>query len=693
MRKRLFGLALLGVLGLAAVVRFVGPWHEVFGGDGVNFLETDAWEHVRLVESQARNFPHAITFDPYASPSGRVVAVAPLFDAVVATAVVLTGGRHAPAEHVARVAAVAPAVLGVLAVLVVALLGATLFGRRAGWLAGAVAAVAPGPFLERTLLGYVDHHALEALLSLATLAAFAWALRPGARLRRAGLVGLLLGLYLLTWSSGTYLVAILGAWLVVGAWVGGAKDAARVTAVAAAVALVLVPSLQDRHLDRYGTQVAALAALLATSLLVARLADRRRLLFAVLGALALVAALGLATVGRDVARQLVIDLARFRASARRMDVVEARPLFLLDGTWRWSAPWTLFGPTFFLGLAGLAAAAVEIRRSRRLEPLLVVVFVAVGYAATFGQNRFGYYLVPGAAVLIGGLAARAAWRTFAVVALLALAPSVGPAFAAAASRRGMPRPWADAMASLRATTPEPFDDPDFYFARYDERAPVARNTVMNWWDQGYWVVQAAHRVPVSDPTQDGAGTAASFYLETDEARAMGALKAVRARHVLVDWELPFRPSRPGELGGRFQALLDWAGLPAARAYELCFARRGGTGPWEPIWIFREAYYRSMAYRLMVLGGRAVEPVNHTWVVGLARRRDADGKDFCEVTSAHVHASAEAARAAAGPGLEVVGLTPLEPAFPTPALEGLREVGAFKQGGQGPPLVRVFEVAP
>ena len=27
---------------------------------------------------------------------------------------------------------------------------------------------------------------------------------------------------------------------------------------------------------------------------------------------------------------------------------------------------------------------------------------------------------------------------------------------------------------------------------------------MNWWDQGYWIMQTARRVPVTNPTQSGA---------------------------------------------------------------------------------------------------------------------------------------------------------------------------------------------
>ena len=77
--------------------------------------------------------------------------------------------------------------------------------------------------------------------------------------------------------------------------------------------------------------------------------------------------------------------------------------------------------------------------------------------------------------------------------------------------------------------------------------------------------------------------------------------------MIVDFELPFRERGRGALAGRFQNLADWAGIPTSRYYSLCFSRASEAEPWQPIWIFREPYYQTMAYRLMVLGGAAAAP--------------------------------------------------------------------------------------
>ena len=104
------------ILAIAATLRLWAPWDDVLGSTRVNFLETDAWYHVRLAENQVRNFPHRVTVDPYASPNGQYVAVAPLFDVLVSTMVVMTQGTGASTQYIERVAALAPAVMGVLAV-------------------------------------------------------------------------------------------------------------------------------------------------------------------------------------------------------------------------------------------------------------------------------------------------------------------------------------------------------------------------------------------------------------------------------------------------------------------------------------------------------------------------------------------------------------------------------------------------
>ena len=711
---------LVAILAIAAGLRVWAPWDDVLGtpsgtGGRINFLETDAWYHVRLAESQVRNFPHRVTTDPYAAPDGQYVAVAPLLDASIATFAFITGGRHASTEYIERVAAFAPAITGVLAVLAVWALATVAFDRRAGLIAGLLAAVLPGHFLDRTLIGFVDHHALEVLLSFTTLASIAYGTAIAA--------GVSLGLYLLAWASGAYFVFILAVWIVLVALLVPERRemAARFSVIMTLIAAGLVLAFQDPGLYRYNTQVAALGGLLLASLAIQYFASHvvKALGILAMASIVIVAVLWVAMPG--LVSQVLTDLNRFRPDPTRMAVLEARPLFMYSGNWDWIQPWTFFRSGFYLGLVAVIGLAMSAWRSRRADHLLILCFTVTNYVATLGQNRFGYYLVPATAVVIGWLSARILdWggvphaenpapkvrpaipfqRELAVMAVAGavIAPNLVPAALTTTRAGGLPKYWFDAMLWLRDNTPQPFGSADDYYGRYGAENPPAAFSVMNWWDQGYWIVQTAHRVPVSNPTQSAAPIAARFLTATTEDEALAQLAAQRSKYVVVDFELPFREGDQGSLQGRFQNLADWAALPTARFYSLCFSRRSDVDPWQPVWLFREPYYQSMAYRLMVLGGQAVAPVNNTWVVQTRERIDNSGRRFCEVVNRWQYPRAEDAKQSAaqrGAGFEAVGLTAWQPAFPSPAITGLRVAAEFRQPGQQAaesPMVRIFEVA-
>jgi dolichyl-diphosphooligosaccharide--protein glycosyltransferase len=706
---------LAATLIVAAGLRVWAPWDDVFGSTRVNFLETDAWYHVRLVQNQVVNYPHHVTVDPYAAPNGQYVAVAPLLDTIIATVVVITQGRDAPAEYIERAAALVPAIVGVLAVAAVWALATLAFDRRAGLIAGLLAAVLPGHFLDRTLIGFVDHHALEVLLSISTLAALVY--------RNGVIAGAFLGLYLLAWASGSYFIAILTIWIGLTALVANTEDATafgRVASVTAAVALAIVLVFQDPGLFRYGTQVAALAGYLIASLAVMLFARRAVLALAVAAGAGLIIVVGAALWTPALVQQVMTDLNRFRPNPTRMAVLEARPLFLYSGNWLWSQPWIFFRSGFYAGAVAVLALAASLWRSRRADHLLIVCFAVANYAATLGQNRFGYYLVPSAAVVCGWLAATILdWggvphagnpdpkvkrgiplqRELAVVAVagLIIAPNIVTAAITTTRAGGMPDAWFNAMQWLRQNTAEPFGSADYFLQRYEGDVRPASYSVMNWWDQGYWIIQTARRVPVANPTQGGAPAAAAFLTATDEGEAMSILEQHRARYVLVDWELPFRDGDGGALAGRFQNLADWAGIPTSRYYSLCFSRASEADPWQVTWLFNEAYYQTLAYRLMVAGGMAAMPANNTYVVETRQRVDVNGRQFCELVDRTQFATPDEARQSAarrGGNFKAVGLTPWQPAFPVEAIRGLREVAAFgeptQQAGETP-MVRIFEV--
>ncbi|MGQ0736699.1 MAG: STT3 domain-containing protein [Acidobacteriota bacterium] len=728
MRRELVLVAVIAVAALA--IRVYPAWDGVFRGDSVRFLETDAWYHVRLVENQVHNFPWRVSVDPYAAAGGQYVPIAPLYDTLTSAAVLLIRGRDAETEEVERIAAFVPPTLGMLAVIAVWTLGRLAFGGHGGLFAAALLAVLPGHFLDRTTLGFVDHHALEALLATTTLAALVYAVKAPSRWS-AAMAGASLGLYLLTWASGAFLLGILTAWLVT-VFVVAPHDtelaaSARATRNAALVALVLVLVFQDPAMHRYGSQVIGLIGLAALGLAMSRptpagrFAPSRAIVVVGIGTVLAGAVALLWWLHPTLLFEILTDVGRLAPDPARMGVLEARPLFLYSGEWSWLQPWQFFRSGFYVGVMGLAFLWWRVWRSRQASDALIGAFGVATLIATIGQNRFGYYWVPACATVGGWLLNQlvdwgqsvqrdaptlnrvARELLVAVAVAFTFGPCLAPATLLTPRVSSLADHWKATMDFLRTNTPAPFGSspssspsPDFYLARYRaEVLPRPRYTVMNWWDHGYWLIARARRVPVANPTQARASNAALFYAATDEGDARARLTTESAGYVLADWELPFRMTEDGRIMGRFQNVLDWAGAAHAAYYDVYYRHAGGA--WTPVWVFHQPYYESMAFRLVALGGQASVPDRATSVMTFAERTDATGRAFREVLTERLYATYEQAQLAAsimGGSAVVVGLDPWKAAFPVGAVPWLTLVYEARTPEQAPSdasWVKVFQV--
>lgn len=77
--------------------------------------------------------------------------------------------------------------------------------------------------------------------------------------------------------------------------------------------------------------------------------------------------------------------------------------------------------------------------------------------------------------------------------------------------------WLESLLWLKENTPDPFGDPDFYYKLFQPpvcgqpyQYPESSYGVMSWWSYGHWITRVAHRIPISNPFQQGASEAAKF---------------------------------------------------------------------------------------------------------------------------------------------------------------------------------------
>lgn len=711
LREDLGWLAL--IVGIALAMRLYALWDVVFMSTHVNLTETDAWYHLRATEHLVRNFPHHLQFDPYTD--GRVVPLPPLLDYVAAVVALIVGAGHPSSSTIATVAALMPPVLGVLTVVAVYAVARVAAGSVAGLLAAVLAATLPGHFLDRTLLGFGDHHALEALVSTLVLWAVARALtRSGATVSAGLWLAAALTAFRLTWTSSAMLVAVLAAWLIAHAALqswrrGGAGEVGKIVGIAVMIALPLALMFESLEPYQVHLHVAALAVLglVAAGIEVGHAGLARRWWTSrQLAALASAAAVFVIVVARlafpEIVSNALGELSRFSFTNPAQSVIEAKPLLMMNGDLSWQPVWAFFRSGFVLGLVAVAWLAVRWMRQGRASDLLLIVWTLAMYLATFGVNRFGYYLVPAVSIVGGALCASAIdagrragarWRVLAVVAVSAGAFGLNlvPTLASTERNLGTPAGWYPAYEWLRRQTDEPFGDPDYYDARYDVKAPVpSRWSVMVWWDYGYELLALSRRVPVSIPTGGGAVEAAKFFT-APEADALAVLDETRSRYVLLDELMPIR-SVDGTALGKFAPMPSIAGQPTSRYYD-AFVQRDAGGE-RTILLFFEGYYRSMAFHLGVAGGGAMAAADTAVVTWVIENRPGTGatRVVTSIERFPTYDAAVARLAQLGPGNHAIaGTDPSVSPVPLAPLQHLRRVfatpapGAFQQGA-----VQIFE---
>jgi len=786
-KRKLPPIAIVGIIlavlcGISLYIRIALPYDQVFVNDWIWFRETDAYYHIRNIETLANNFPRFNSFDPYMLyPGGGGGLARPFFDWLVA-GIVLLVSHGAPTLHTIEVVgAYMPAILGTLTLIPVYFIGKELFNRWVGVISAALVAILPGEFLHRSLLGFTDHHVAEILFSAVCILFLIMAIKR-AREREISfghllsrdwstitkplvytlLAGVFLGIYLLSWTGGLLFIFIIFAYLVIQFIVDHLRHKSSDylcivgTPLFLIAFLMLLPTLGKGSLDtiyRVSMPIAIVVPIVLS--IISRLMAGRALkpVYYPLTLLGL-AGIGLAVfhaINPSLFQSILGQFSIFTPAGAWLTILEMHPLTPMIA-------WVNFTTSFFISFISFAMLIYVVIKEKSADKTLFLVWSMIMLIAVLGQRRFGYYYAINAGLLTGyfswkmldiaGLSKllakskevvgavkkfkkrekktrekakpktfmqpRGVWVRVIVVGIIVFLLVFFPhprhnnlsyVKALVNVRLIMNEGWYGSLLWLRDNSPEPFDDPDFYYELYPPRAefeyPETAYGVMSWWDYGYFIMQISHRIPNANPGQSGAVKAAQFFTAQNESSANRLADELDSKYVMIDFEMLHWPNYTSDgqfigFTGKFHAMWEWADISQDEFYEIYY-QPTQDGKFEAVALFYPAFYNSTLVRLYNFDGKAVVPTE-SLVVSYAEEVSPEGISYKIITNGWSFPTYEEAEAYVASqeseNYRIVSANPLMTPVPLEELNSYELVyqseDTITWPGQPLPHVKIFE---
>lgn len=463
-------------------------------------------------------------------------------------------------------------------------------------------------------------------------------------------------------------------------------------------------------------------------------------------------------VNPSLLNSILDKISMFRPAPGRLTIAEVRGLSL-------SSAWEMFTTGFYLALISLVLIAYLVVKEGNATKTLLLVWSLIMLVATFGQNRFAYYFAVNVALLATYLPWRVLdlvglWKTSAgipkqqniksekverekervkltkkskrkqakvrrgarrtpitqhrgatyaysiiaivVVFFLVFYPNIGPAIDRVKANTGVDSDWHEALVWMRGNTPDPFNNPDFYYeipprppAGEAYQYPDSAYGVMSWWDYGYSITYIAHRIPNANPSQSGAPDAALFFTAQDEASGSQVLDRLGSKYVIIDYSM-------ASANWKFYAMVVWAGKNQSQFFDV-FYQSTQAGTLQPVILYYPEYYQSMCSRLYFFAGKEWVP-QQTLVVSWTEREltSTEGNTFKAkvVSDQKTFPTYDSAKAFvdANQNYRIVGTDPLVSPVPLEKLEHYKLIhqspGVFAtQQSENISYVEIFEYSP
>ncbi len=566
----------------------------------------------------------------------------------------------------------------------------------------------------------------------------------------AVIAGVCLGLYLLAWRGGVLLLAILVLYMVircVSDYRRGSSldDLVLIFPVAGAIALLMaapVIAAEPMTILYAMAMISVVVAPVVLRFLTAwgkRLGLSRWAFVGALGGFLALAFMALVLIF-PVLAQYVRDAIDFMVpTGAHLSIMEMHPLFFPSGVFSVTVAWNNFTTALGVFIIALVVILRSPRRARGNDVTLLLVWSLAMLGAVLLQRRFGYYFAIDVAILCGFLVGwvfghpylqhqmellhrragipsksktKSATRALqshnavrraamlkigavgvGIVAILGV-PSLQMARNFATEPGLMTAGWYETLTWLRDNTPEPLDA-DAYYQLFEvppdgESFPYPSTAygIMSWWDFGHWITRLSHRIPESNPFQQGARTAARFFTAQSEVDGAAVLDNCGCTYVVVD-------SRTAVTA--FSGVVGWTGHQLSEYYE-AYQQRNSDGVWEPIVLYYPEYYQTMAVRLYTFHGQATEPEEYSVIrFQMGESSGHLAKEIVELQQFHTYDEALSFLSQSGDAnWRLVSADPLTSAAPLEALHdfSVEHESAVEVFLQGQPVseVRVFKYA-
>jgi len=562
------------------------------------------------------------------------------------------------------------------------------------------------------------------------------------------LAGIFLGMYLLTWIGGLLFIFIVFAYLVIQFIVDHLRHKSTDYLCIIGTTLFLIAFLMLLPVLGTGSrEITYLVSLLVAIVLPIVLSVISRLMVGrawkpVYYPVALLSLVGIGlaalhAINPSLLEYMLRQFNIFVPGGARLTIMEVHPLNAEIG-------WYNFTTSFFISFISLAMLIYFVIKEKSADKTLFLVWSIIMLIAILGQRRFGYYYAINAALLTGYFSwkmldlaglnkllakpkkvvakvkefkkrkkarekekpgtfmqPRGVWiRTIVVgiaIFFLVFFPNIGGVgtFASSPFLMGqmLEQGWYSSLLWLRDNSPEPFDDPDFYYEIYPTRAdfeyPETAYGVMSWWDYGYFIMQIAHRIPNSNPMQAGAARAGQFFIaqDADSVNELIDRYKLASKYVMIDHTMPTT---------KFYAMAEWAGSNV-EDFRGIYYQRMQDGTLMPIVLYYPTYYQSIVVRLYNFDGKTVVP-NETTVISYQEKLTIEGEEYNEITNVWFFSTYEEAESfiagQATDNYRIVSASPFDSPVPLEELNSYELVhesnARIGMGNITVPAVKIFE---